>query len=168
MTKKSKTGKWKSIESMILAAASMLRPASRMTVSEWAEKNRWIEPSGVGGYEGPWLNDNAPYLVEVMDTFTSLDHTGVVFAASARAGKSDVTFNWIGHSVDCDPGDMRIYLQTNWWAQDWSQGDLERALRAKPAEAKQSVFEKHMMPGKHSRHSSFGQRQYHLRRSPVL
>lgn len=132
----------------MLAAASMIRPSARMTVSEWAAKNRYLNTPGA--YVGPWLNDTTPYLIEIMDTLTSLDHTGMIVMGPARSGKSDVLFNWLGYTVDCDPADMRVYLQTKIWAEDWSQGDLEKTIHAKPPGQKHSVFQKHMLPGKHA------------------
>lgn len=139
--------RWSTVEKMVLAAAAMLRPNARMLVSEWAQKYRWLDTPGA--YTGPWRNESTPYLVEVMDTLISLEHTGCVLCGPARSGKSDIVFNWIGHSLDCDPADMRIYLQTKFWAEDWSQGDLERAMNAHPP-GKGSPFKKHMLPGKHN------------------
>lgn len=147
MSKKSESG-WKSIEKMILAAAAMIRPAARMTVAEWAAQHRYLNTPGA--YVGPWMNSTTPYLIEIMETLTSLAHTQCVIAGPARSGKSDVLFNWLGYSVDCDPADMRVYLQTRFWAEDWSNGDLEKTLNAKPPGQKQSVFQKHMLAGKHS------------------
>lgn len=139
--------RWHSIEKMVVAAAAMLRPAARMTVSEWANEHRYLDTPGA--YTGRWVNDTTPYLREVMDTLTSLDHTGCVLVGPARSGKSDIVFNWIGYSLDCDPIDMRIYLQTKFWAEDWSQGDLTRSFEAH-APGKVSPFKRHLLPGKHN------------------
>lgn len=147
MAKTKSNARWSSVQRMVLDAAAMLRPNARMTVSEWAANKRWLDTPGA--YTGPWLNDSTPYLNEVMDTLTSLEHTGCVLAGPARSGKSDIVFNWIGHSLDCDPADMRIYLQTKFWAEDWSQGDLERTFAAHPP-GRGSPFKKHMLPGKHN------------------
>lgn len=136
-----------SLENLLRQSAAMIRPSAKMTVAEWAEKRRYINIENA--YVGRWRNDTTPYLVEVMEMLTSLDHTVVAFAASARSGKSDIVFNWLGHSLECDPADMRIYLQTKLWAEDWSTGDLERTFLAH-APGEPSPFKKHMLPGKHS------------------
>ncbi len=146
--KKSTEGRWRSIERMVLAAASMIRPSARMTVAEWAAKNRYLNTPGA--YVGPWLNETTPYLVEPMEMLTSTSHTVVALCGPARSGKSDIFFNWLGHTVDCDPADMRIYLQTRFWAEQWSNDDLEKAFNARPPGQKQSVFQKNLLPGKHS------------------
>lgn len=149
MTKKRTTdGLFKSIEQMVVSAAAMIRPSARMTVAEWAESRRYLNTPGA--YVGPWRNATTPYLIEIMETLTSLDHTGMVIAGPARSGKSDVLFNWLGYTVDCDPADMRVYLQTRHWAEDWSQGDLEKTFNARPPGTKQSIFAKNLLPGKHS------------------
>lgn len=148
LKKPSNSGRWSSIEQMILAAAAMIRPSARMTVAEWAEKYRYLNTPGA--YVGPWRNATTPYLIEPMEVLTSLDHTGCVIAGPARSGKSDVLFNWLGYTVDCDPADIRVYLQTRFWAEDWSQGDLEKTFNARPPGQRQSIFQKNLLPGKHN------------------
>lgn len=144
-----RSGRWKSLESIALIAADMIRPSARMTVSEWAEKNRYL--NNPGSYVGPWRNSKAPYLIEVMDTLTSLKCTACVFAASARSGKSDIWFNWHGYSVDCDPADMIVYFMSRHYAEDWSQTELDKVYHAKPPGKKQSVFERLINPGKRNK-----------------
>lgn len=149
MNKKKWTdGRWPSIEKMVLAAASMIRPSARMTVAEWAEKNRYLNTPGA--YVGEWRNDTTPYLVEPMEVLTSKDHTACILAGPARSGKSDIFFNWLGYTIDCDPADMRIYLQTRFWAEDWSNGDLTKTFDARKPGQRQSIFQKNLLPGKHS------------------
>ena len=152
MTMKLKTsaskGRWSSIEKMILAAAAMIRPAARMTVAEWAEKNRYLNTPGA--YVGNWSHAKTPYLIEMQEVLTSLEHTGMIIVGPARSGKSDIFFNWLGYSIDCDPADMRIYLQTRFWAEDWSQGDLDKTFEARRPGERQSIFKKNLLPGKHS------------------
>lgn len=144
---KAKSKAWNTLEKLLRESAAMIRPSAKMTVAEWAEKRRYINIENA--YVGWWRNETTPYLVEPMECLTSLDHTVVALAASARSGKSDIFFNWLGHSLECDPADMRIYLQTKFWAEDWSQGDLERTFLAH-APGEPSPFKRHMLPGKHN------------------
>lgn len=141
--------RWKSLEAIAAAASAMVRPAEDLTVSEWAEKYRYI--NNPGSYVGYWNNKVAPYLIEPMDTMASTDHTAVVLAGPARSGKSDIWFNWHGHTAQCDPKDMTIFTMSNFWGKDWSQSDLEKVYRAKPPKTKRSVFERMLMPGKQNR-----------------
>lgn len=119
------------LEQIVAQAATMVRPADRLTVSEAAEKYRFL--NNPGSYVGPWNNDIAPYLVEIMDTMTSLEFTGTIFAGPARCGKSDIFFNYLTHTAICDPADMMLIHMTQNTARDWSQGDLARALRHSPS-----------------------------------
>ena len=142
---------FKSIEEMVWSAAAMVRPKEKLTISQWAEKYRYI--NNPGSYVGPWDNKKAPYLVEVMDTLASLDHTAVAFAGPARSGKSDIAFCYLGYTAHHDPADMSIYFMSNFYARDWSQSDLAKVFAAKPPNAKRSIFEQLLMPGKQNRNT---------------
>lgn len=116
-----------SIEEMIAAAASGVRPPERLTVDQAAELYRYL--NNPGSYVGYWDNKVAPYLVEPMQCLTSFDYTGMVFAGPARTGKSDMFFNWLAHTAKCDPADMMVINMTINTARDWAQGDLRKMLR---------------------------------------
>lgn len=110
--------------------AQAIRPPERLSVSEAAAKYRRLSNDITSG---PWDNDVAPYLVEIMDTMESLDFTGLVFVGPARCGKSEPFFNWLIYSAKCDPADMMFIGMTQSVARDWSQGDLRKAIRQSPA-----------------------------------
>lgn len=115
------------LESILAATCSALRPSESLTVSEAAEKYRYL--NNPGSYVGYWDNSVAPYLVEPMDELTSLEFTGEIFVGPARCGKSDLFFNWMGRSAICDPADMMVVHMTQNTARDWSQGDLQKVFR---------------------------------------
>ena len=115
---------------MLLAAAEAVRPTERLTVSAAAAKYRKIR--NPGSFIGDWDNSVAPYLVEIMDTLTSLQHEAVIFAGPARCGKSDMFQNWLTSTAICDPADMMVVHMTQSTARDWSQSDLAKALRHTP------------------------------------
>ncbi len=118
---------YNSIEEMMALSASGVRPPERLTVAESAERHRKL--NNPGSYVGPWDNKIAPYLVEPMEVLTQTEHTGMVFVGPARCGKSDLFFNWLGHTAMCDPADMMVVNMTQSTARDWSQGDLQRFFR---------------------------------------
>ena len=128
--KKFKEPVYQTIEQMVAAVSAAVRPPERITVSQAAEKYRYL--NNPGSYVGEWQNSKTPYLCEPMDTFTSLDYTGVVFVGPARTGKSDMFFNWLGHTAICDPSDMMMVHMTQNTARDWSQGDLRKVFRHSP------------------------------------
>lgn len=109
--------------------AQAIRPPERMSVSEAATNYRRLSNDITSG---PWDNDVAPYLVEIMDTMESLDFTGLSFVGPARCGKSEPVFNWLVYSAKCDPADMMFIGMTQSVARDWSQGDLRKAIRQSP------------------------------------
>ena len=119
-----------SLEQIIAATCEAVAPSENITVSQAAEKYRYLRNEG--SYVGPWDNRIAPYLVEPMDVLTSLEYEGMVFVGPARCGKSDMAFNWIGHTSICDPADMMIVHMTQNTARDWSQGDLQKMFRHSP------------------------------------
>lgn len=95
---KSSPPSFRSIEEMVLAAAQMVRPPERLSVSEAAAKYRYLDNHG--SYVGKWPNEKTPYLVEPMDEMTSLNFTGEIFVGPARTGKSDGLFlNWLNLSL---------------------------------------------------------------------
>lgn len=118
---------FRTLEDMIVATAEAVRPPERLTVSEAAEK--YVYLNNPGSYIGPWDNDIAPYLVEPMDTMTSTDFTGEIFAGPARCGKSQLYLNWLTYTAKCDPADMMVVHMTRSTARDWSIGDLQKAFR---------------------------------------
>lgn len=124
---------------ILKSIAVAIRPPERLSVSEAATKYRRLSNDITSG---PWDNKIAPYLVEVMDSFETLDHTGVVFAGPARCGKSEPFFNWLLYSAKCDPADMMFIGMTQSVARDWSQGDLAKAIRQAP------VLKSTIIPGK--------------------
>lgn len=116
-----------SIELMMAAAAAGVRPPERLTVSESAERCRYL--NNPASYVGQWDNSIAPYLMEPMDTLASLDYTGMIFAGPARCGKSDIFMNWLGDTATRDPADMMVIHMTKDVARDWSKADLQRMFR---------------------------------------
>ena len=136
------------LEDMAVASAEAVRPPERLTVSQTAEKYRHL--NNPGSYVGLWRNDKTPYLVEPMDTLTSLDFTGMVFVGPARTGKSDMFFNWLTHTAMCDPADMMIVHMTQNTARDWSQGDLEKACFEGGDKKRPTNIGEKLIPGRHN------------------
>lgn len=129
-----------SIEHIIAASAESVRPPERMTVSEAGAKYHYV--NNPGSYVGPFSLDKAPYLIEPMDEMQSLDLRGVVFVGPARTGKSAMLVNWLCHTAICDPADMLVVHMTQSTARDWSQADLDKAVRNSPE------LKKRMTPGR--------------------
>lgn len=115
------------LEDMVVATAEGVRPSERLTVSEAAEKYRYL--NNAGSYVGPWHNSQTPYLVEPMDTLSSLDFKGMVFVGPAQCGKTDMYLNWHTHTVVCDPADMMLIQTSQTTARDFSKRRIDRLHR---------------------------------------
>ena len=112
-------------------AAEAFRPPERIRVSEAAEKYVYLNTPGA--YVGPYLNDNVPYMVEPMDTFTDRSYEGCIIVAPAQSAKTALFENWLTYGVACDPMDMIMYHMTQNTARDFSISKLNRAHRNTPA-----------------------------------
>lgn len=109
-------------------AAKAFVPPRRMTVSEWAEEERYINQPGA--YVGDWHNATTPYMVEPMDNLTSPRIKGLVFVGPAQCAKTDgLIINWIGYSATTDPQDMIVYSPTFTAARDFSMRRVDRLHR---------------------------------------
>ena len=115
---------------LLRQAAEALRPPERLTVSQSAEKYRYV--NNPGSYVGPWRNATTPYLVEPMDELASLDYRGWVFVSASQSGKTDSAINWLTYNVICEPSDMMIVEVSSARARDFSIRRVDRLHRASP------------------------------------
>ena len=86
------------------------RPAARLMVSEWADKNRIL--AGVGAAEpGQWRTSRTPYLREIMDNLSAGSEIWKQsLIAGAQLGKTESGLNWIGYTIDNSPGPFMFVL----------------------------------------------------------
>lgn len=89
-----------------------LNPPPRLTVSEWAQNNRYLSPEA-SAEAGKWYNERAPHLVAPMDALSPLDPCQhVVCKFSSQTGKTEIILNFIGYTVEHDPAPMMV-IQPN-------------------------------------------------------
>lgn len=88
---------------------SFFKPPADLTVSEWAAKHRILSREN-SAEAGPWRNERTPYLVDIMDAFTSPKIKKLSLVASSQVGKSELELNIIGYIIDEDPGSI-LYIQ---------------------------------------------------------
>lgn len=105
-----------------------LQPPRRVTISEWAEEDRYINQPGA--YVGPWKNETVPYMVEPMNMLTDPNFTGEIFVGPAQCAKTDgLIINPIGYGATTDPMDMIVYCPTFAAARDFSIRRVDRLHR---------------------------------------
>lgn len=78
-----------------------MRPPEDLTVSEWADKHRWLPRSA--SEPGPWRTSRTPYLKEPMDAFSDPKVHSIVMVASSQVGKSEFELNCIGYTIHQNP-----------------------------------------------------------------
>lgn len=82
------------------------KPDPLLSVSEWAEKNRYLSQRA-SSEPGRWRNDRTPYLKEIMDALSPTSPVEeVVFIKGAQIGGTEAGNNWIGYVIDMAPGPM--------------------------------------------------------------
>lgn len=91
----------------ISRALKGMKPPENLTVSEWADKYRWLPPSA--SEPGPWRTSRTPYLKEPMDAFSDPKVRSIVMVASSQVGKSEFELNCIGYIIHQNPGNI-LYI----------------------------------------------------------
>lgn len=120
-----------SLEEMMVDRASSIQPPERISVSDAAEKYRYVNQPG--SYVGDWMNSTTPYMVEPMDECASLDYTGLIFVGPAQSAKTDaLIINWLAYTAKVDPADMMIIQTALATARDFARRRIERLFRHSP------------------------------------
>src|SRR5947207_4398298 len=81
-----------------------LRPESKLTVSEWADKYRLLSQRA-SAEAGRWRTARTPYLREIMDALSSSSpYERVVFMKGAQIGGTECGNNFVGYVIHHAPG----------------------------------------------------------------
>lgn len=92
------------------SVAAAMKPRPRLTVSQWADKNR-ILFSKASGDPGPWRTARMPFLREIMDCLSVRSTVKTVtLMKAAQMGGSEVALNWVGYVMDHAPASM-LFVQ---------------------------------------------------------
>lgn len=113
--------------------AEVFRPAPALTVSEWAAANRILAKGQMAGQL--WRNEEAPYLVEIMDTISDPHRPRrACVMKSARVGYTEgVIGNGIGYFIDQEPADVIVMQPTDEEAGAYSVEHLDPLFHGTPA-----------------------------------
>ncbi len=131
---------YKGVEQIAAKAFSAMSPSVRMSVSEAARE--YMRFGSGSGHTTPWSPQKTPYLLEPMDTLTSLDYQGMIFVGPARTGKTAMSLGWLTHTVTCDPSDMMFVQMDRENARKFSNGDLKRFLESSPEVRKRQLLKR--------------------------
>lgn len=101
-----KTRKQKNDFEFPLAFRLALKPPERLTVSEWADKNRVLDL--ISSKPGKWRTSFTPYTREPMNAFADKEIERIILVWGSQAAKTECLNNMIGYATDQDPGPMMI------------------------------------------------------------
>lgn len=113
------------------AFVKRMRPKSRLSGSEWAEKYRHIAP-GTSPEPGPWRNDRVPYLIEPMNVATDGSTETTVMMCSSQIGKSELLLNILGYYADQEPAAQLMLQPTVEMAESFSKERVDPTFKYSP------------------------------------
>ena len=114
------------------AWARGLAPDPAMTVSEWADRHRFLS-SRAASEAGPYRTSRTPYIKAIMDALSpSHPAQRVVFMKSSQVGATEAGNNWIGFCMHRAPGPFLAVQPTTDLAKRLSQQRIEPLIEESP------------------------------------
>lgn len=118
------------------ALRSALRPDPILTVSEWADKFRFLSTK-LAAEAGRYRTDRAPYLRGVMDALSPMHPARrVVFMKGAQVGATESGSNWLGYIIHWSPAPVMAVWPTVDMAKKASQQRVAPLIEDSPELAK--------------------------------
>ncbi|MDR2805834.1 MAG: phage terminase large subunit family protein [Dysgonamonadaceae bacterium] len=118
-----------------------LRPVSRITVSEWADKYRYLSPIS-SAEPGKYRTDRTPYMRKIMDCLSYTEsYKRIVFMKSAQTGGSEAAINFIGYVIHINPAPIMMVQPNEDMYRKVSKGRIDPLIEMCP-ELKNRVSEK--------------------------
>lgn len=90
------------VEELRAVVREVMKPAPRITLSEWADTYRMISPEAAAE-PGKWRTDRTPYARDIMDAISDKRTREVVVMSGAQIAKTEILLNTIGYYVHYDP-----------------------------------------------------------------
>ena len=117
---------------LIKAFQAGLRPEPVLTVSEWADKNRYL-PQVAAAEHGRWRTSRTPYLRKIMDSLsTHYTFKKVVVMKGAQLGLTEAGNNWIGYMIDNSPAPALMVQPTDEMVKRNSKMRIDTMIQASP------------------------------------
>lgn len=113
------------------SALSLIKPPEQMTVSEWCDKHRMLDPK-YGAEPGRWRTQRVPYLREIMDCFASPDVGKITLIKCARIGGTELLNNVMAFSVDARPMPIMYVLPKEPDVKDEFTGRIKSLFESSP------------------------------------
>jgi phage terminase large subunit GpA-like protein len=119
------------LRSMIRRTAQVVAPPPKLTVSEWADRHRYVSPE-VSSMPGQWRTEKVPYMREIMDCFNDPRIERVVVKKASRMAVTEGINNTIGFCIDYDPCGILYVQQSLDEGKKYSQAILDYLVRDTP------------------------------------
>jgi phage terminase large subunit GpA-like protein len=113
--------------------AEYLRPSERVTVTAWAEANRFLSAKD-SAEPGPYRASRTPYAIEPQDALSAHSPVEeVILQWGAQTSKTTIGSNWLGYLADTNPGPVMIVQPTIDMAKRYSRQRLSPMIEESPA-----------------------------------
>ncbi len=110
---------------------AVLAPPTELTVSEWADKYRFLSPES-SAEPGPWDTSRAPYQRGMMDAFSDPEVSEIVNMTSSQIGKNEIMNNMIGYVIHKDPAPILFISPIDTIAKTISRDRIAPMIRDTP------------------------------------
>jgi len=110
-----------------------LKPTELLTVSEWADKHRYLDEI-TSAMPGPWRTSAVPYLREIQDSLTTGNGIErVVVMKGAQLGLTEAGNNWVAYTIHIDPSAMLLVMPTEATMKKNSEIRIDPMIESSPA-----------------------------------
>lgn len=117
---------------LIGIGAEAVLPRQVLTVSEWAERHRYLTAKQ-SGERGRWRTERTPYLREIMDCLSAHSRvTDVVIMKSSQVGATEATVNWLGYIMEHAPAPAMVLMPSLEARDAWKVQKLNPLLTDTP------------------------------------
>lgn len=107
---------------------NLLRPAPKVTGSEWANANRILSRED-SAEPGRYSTERAPFQREPLDEITDPRNQIIVLMWSSQIGKTLIAQNAMGYFMDYEPSSIMYMIETLQKAENFSKARLEPMIR---------------------------------------
>lgn len=113
--------------------ADGLRPVPLLTVSQWSDQFRFLT-SMSSAEPGRYRTDRTPYIREIIDCLgKTSDVQEVDVMKGAQLGLTEMGNNWIGYTIDINPGPFLLVMPTDAAIKKNSRTRLKPMIESTPA-----------------------------------
>lgn len=114
------------------AMARAIAPRKALTVSAWADAHRFLSSKG-SAEAGRWRTDRNPLQREIMDALSNRSPVReVVVMFPIQMGKTEIAANFLGYTMDHDPGPIMVCLPGEVSQKKWVNQKLAPMIEATP------------------------------------